>query len=353
MYRRVRTVAIFLPHPHAMTSVLIVDDEPAVRDIMARWVKSLGLRSHTAESADEALATLRTQHYDLAVIDVMMPGHDGLWLANEMHRKHPNTAVVIATASKELVDAERPQPDFVDLLVKPFQRDRFALAVDRGRQWRKQAIEELRWHAQLSLETQDLAAGICGEVRTYAAEGLDERDALRVIMSARIPDVVAHGERVARYAQSLARELGVDTSLGPLIEDAALFHDIGKAAMPDALLTKPSPLTPGEVALMRRHVDVGAQILEATGSLAAAAPIVLAAHEWFGGGGYPQKLSGDEIPLASRVIAVADAYDAMTQTRAYRKRIDSSDAITELLRCCPVQFDPVIVAALLALLSRH
>jgi len=114
-----------------MTSVLIVDDEPAVRDIMARWVKSLGLRSQTAANADEALATLRTQHYDLAVIDVMMPGHDGLWLANEMHRNHPNTAVVIATASRELVDAERPQPDFVDLLVKPFQRDRFALAVDR------------------------------------------------------------------------------------------------------------------------------------------------------------------------------------------------------------------------------
>jgi putative nucleotidyltransferase with HDIG domain len=336
-----------------MTSVLIVDDEPAVRDIMARWVKSLGLRSYSAANADEALATLRTQHYDLAVIDVMMPGHDGLWLANEMHRKHPNTAVVIATASKELVDAERPQPDFVDLLVKPFQRDRFALAVDRGRQWRKQAIAELRWHAQLSLETQDLAAGICGEVRTYAAQGLDERNALRVIMSARIPDVVAHGERVARYAQSITRELGIDTSLGPLIEDAAVFHDVGKAAMPDALLAKPSPLTPGEAALMRHHVDVGAQILEATGSLAEAAPIVLATHEWFGGGGYPQKLSGDEIPLASRVIAVADAYDAMTQTRAYRKRIDPSDAITELLRCCPAQFDPEIVAALLALLSRH
>src|SRR5205823_6786293 len=84
MYRRVRAVAIFLPHPRAMTSVLIVDDEPAVRDIMARWVKSLGLRSHTAESADEALATLRTQHYDLAVIHVMMPGHDGLWRAHDV-----------------------------------------------------------------------------------------------------------------------------------------------------------------------------------------------------------------------------------------------------------------------------
>src|SRR5437899_4262154 len=102
MYRRVRAVAIFLPHPRAMTSVLIVDDEPAVRDIMARWVKSLGLRPKTAANADEALATLRTQHYDLAVIDVMMPGHDGLWLASELQRDHPNTAVVIATAYSDL-----------------------------------------------------------------------------------------------------------------------------------------------------------------------------------------------------------------------------------------------------------
>ena len=333
--------------------VLIVDDEAPVRRLLGRLLEQNGYTCTLAADAREARLQLRATEFALILCDVNMPDESGLDLVKHVVAEYPNTAVVIATASKELVDAERPQPDFVDLLVKPFQRDRFALAVDRGRQWRKQAIEELRWHAQLSLETQDLAAGICGEVRTYAAEGLDERDALRVIMSARIPDVVAHGERVARYVQSLARELGVHASLGPLIEDAALFHDIGKAAMPDALLTKPSPLTPGEVALMRRHVDVGAQILEATGSLAAAAPIVLATHEWFGGGGYPRKLSGDEIPLASRVIAVADAYDAMTQTRAYRKRIDSSDAITELLRCCPVQFDPVIVAALLALLSRH
>src|SRR5919201_139742 len=122
-----------------LTNVLIVDDEPAVRDVMARWVASLGLQPKTAANADEALATLRTQHYDLAVIDVMMPGRDGLWLANEMHEKHPNTAVVMATAYTELLDAEKPRPDFADLLIKPFHRDRFALALDRGRQWRRQA----------------------------------------------------------------------------------------------------------------------------------------------------------------------------------------------------------------------
>src|SRR6266851_3322953 len=87
--------------PSAMTpitSVLIVDDEPAVRDLMARWVSSLGLRAQTAANADEALASLRRQQCDLAVIDVMMPGHDGLWLAGEMQREHPHTAVIVATA---------------------------------------------------------------------------------------------------------------------------------------------------------------------------------------------------------------------------------------------------------------
>src|SRR4029077_1444152 len=125
-----------------LTSVLIVDDEPAVRDLMARWVSALGLRPQTAANAAEALATLRTQQYDLAVIDVMMPGHDGLWLANEVHRDHPHTAVVIATAYTELLDGEAQQQPVADFLIKPFQRERFALAVDRGRQWRKEKLQE-------------------------------------------------------------------------------------------------------------------------------------------------------------------------------------------------------------------
>jgi len=124
-------------------------------------------------------------------------------------------------------------------------------------------------------------------------------------------------------------------------------------ALPDALVTKPSPLTSGEKAIMRRHVDVGADILEATDTLRTAAPIVRASHEWFGGGGYPQQLAGSTIPLASRIIAVVDAYDAMTQDRAYRTRFDSSDAVAELLRCSPTQFDPQVVAAFLAVLGRH
>jgi len=107
------------------------------------------------------------------------------------------------------------------------------------------------------------------------------------------------------------------------------------------------------MAIMRQHVELGADILEATRTLTYAAPTVRASHEWFSGGGYPRRTCGAAIPLASRIIAVADAYDAMTQDRVYRIRFNSSDAVAELLRCSPSQFDPDVLTAFLAVLARH
>jgi len=320
---------------------------------MARWVTALGLRPRTAANADEALATLRTNHFDLAVIDVMMPGHDGLWLANEVQRDHPNTAVVIATAYTELLDADAQQRAIADLLIKPFKRERFALAVDRGRQWRKQALEEVHWHAVLSIEMHDRAQQVMAMVGERANNGVSESNSLLELAMERTPETAAHGERVARYTVSVAREMGLEHELGPSLVEAARFHDIGKVAMPEALLLKPGPLTPGEMAIMRQHVEVGADILAATRQLADTADAVRASHEWFSGGGYPRKTFGDAIPMAARIIAAVDAYDAMTQDRAYRVRFDSSDAVAELLRCSPAQFDPLVVNAFLAVLGRH
>jgi putative two-component system response regulator len=336
-----------------LTSVLIVDDEPAVRDLMARWVSALGLRPQTAANADEALANLKTQHYDLAVIDVMMPGHDGLWLANEVQREHPHTAVVIATAYTELLTGDAQKKPIADFLIKPFQRDRFTLAVNRGRQWRKDALEEVHWHAVLSMEVRDRADQVSAMVLDRTENGEDEAAVLSELAVDCAPETAAHGDRVARYALSVARELGTPDDAVPALEIAARLHDIGKIAMPDALMTKPSPLTSGEMAIMRQHVEVGADMLGATKTLREAAPAVRASHEWFNGGGYPRKIAGAEIPLTSRIIAAVDAYDAMTQDRAYRVRLDSSDAVAELLRASPRQFDPVIVRAFLAVLGRH
>ncbi len=334
---------------NAQTSVLIVDDEPSVRELMARWAASLGMDPHTAADAQEALDTLRTAHYDLAVIDVMMPGRDGLWLATQLQRDHPQVAVVIATGYASLLAGAAPP--VADCLVKPFQRDRFALAVDRGRQWRKHLLDELHWNAQLAIELEDRTAGMIAELRELQRT-LDVDGLLQWAMG-RLPETVAHSERVGRYSCSIARELGLVPELRPGLEVAARLHDIGKGAIPEALLAKPSPLTPGEMAVVRRHVDVGADILAAVPALSEAAPLVAATHEWYSGHGYPNGLAGDAIPIESRIIAVADAYDAMTQDRAYRARVDSADAIAELLRCAPAQFDPAVVDAFLAVLGRH
>jgi putative nucleotidyltransferase with HDIG domain len=319
---------------------------------MARWVASLGLRPKTAANADEALAALREQHCELAVIDVMMPGHDGLWLAAQLEREHPHTAVVIATAYTELLDGDAQQRPIADLLVKPFQRDRFALAVDRGRQWRKETIEEIQWHARLSVEVSDRAEHIITAVAQRPA-GVAAADALNALAVQRMPETMAHAERVSRYAQSIARHMEPRSDMEDTLELAARFHDIGKIAMPDALLTKPSPLTPGELAIMRRHVEIGAEILESAGELASIAPFVLTSHEWFNGGGYPRRLVGANIPLVTRIITVVDAYDAITQDRSYRLGTHGKDAIAELLRCTPTQFDPDIVTTFLSVLATH
>jgi len=331
-----------------LTSVLIVDDEPALRDLMARWAVSLGLEPTTAGSSEEALERLRSRPHDLAVVDIVMPGRNGLWLVEELRRTHPEMPVVLATGHTErLAEADTHIADF---LVKPIRRERFALAVDRGRKWRHQSLEESRWHRRMAEDFDASLAEILTLVRAHG-ESTPEDEFLSTLASERVPDVMPHGDRVAFFARLIAREIDLGDEALAVVERAARFHDIGKAAVPLALLSKPSRMTAAEITLMQRHVEAGADILAATKTLGPIAPIVRASHEWFGGGGYPATLSGQAIPLASRIIAIADAYDAMTQTRSYRALLGRNEAVAELLRSSPAQFDPDLIVAFLTVLT--
>jgi putative nucleotidyltransferase with HDIG domain len=182
----------------------------------------------------------------------------------------------------------------------------------------------------------------------------NEADELLALAAARMPEIVEHGERVGRFAGSIARELGfVDEQL-TLIWQAARFHDIGKLAIPESILNKPSTLTDEERRIVRRHVDIGAELLAQTETLAKLAPLVFASHEWFDGSGYPFGLSGEAIPIGSRIIAIADAYDAMTQgRRSYRLCAAGETAVAELRSCAHRQFDPALVEVFLSLLAKH
>jgi response regulator RpfG family c-di-GMP phosphodiesterase len=334
-----------------LTSVLIVDDEEAIRELLARWVQSLNLHACLASTAEEAVATLNERHCDLAIIDIMMPGQNGLWLADELRRNHPDIAVILSTGNAAMIS--NTPPPIADLLIKPYKRERFVLAVDRGREWRRQAVEDIERQTHLLAEVHGRIADVHTELQRARRAGADESDVLWEIAVARVPDVVEHSARVERFTVSIARELDVDPQALHLFELSARFHDIGKLAVPDAVLAKPSPLSRGEIAIMRAHVDAGVEILSATSTLRATAPIVRGSHEWFNGQGYPAGLAGSAIPLASRIISVADAYDAMTQDRRYRTRLDAVEAVSELLRGAPTQFDPDVVVAFLNIVNRH
>jgi putative nucleotidyltransferase with HDIG domain len=197
-------------------------------------------------------------------------------------------------------------------------------------------------HATTSAMAQ-LGRAYEGTLRSLAA-ALDARDS----------ETGGHSERVAELTMAVAAEMGLDRAGDQWhnIERGALLHDVGKIAVPDQILRKPGSLTEEEWHTMRQHPRAGYEILQSIDFLGDAASLVLAHHESYDGSGYPAGLAGDEIPLGARIFAVADAFDAMTQDRPYRKGIQPVEALTEILRCSGTQFDPEVVSAFLAVYRR-
>jgi diguanylate cyclase (GGDEF)-like protein/putative nucleotidyltransferase with HDIG domain len=187
--------------------------------------------------------------------------------------------------------------------------------------------------------------------RRASAGGQSTAVLLRVIAE-RSPDLGEHVDGVATLAEQVAVELGMNGEDRTAVWQAAMLHDIGKAAVPDAILTKPGPLDESEWAFIRRHTMIGERILQGAPALAAAAPLVRSSHERFDGTGYPDCLAGCAIPLGARIIAVCDAYDAMVSDRPYRHALSRAQAREELQRCAGTQFDPDAVHALLTTLER-
>lgn len=191
----------------------------------------------------------------------------------------------------------------------------------------------IQYISQLEHETRE-AVG-------YLAEVVDHRDA----------STFHHSERVAQYAVAIARQLHLDESIIELVEQAATVHDLGKIGIPDRILLKPGPLTAEEWTAMWLHAEIGARILGQFRLFGAGASIVRHHHEAFDGTGYPDGLAGEAIPLGARVVAVADALDAMTSDRPYRQALSLGDALARLRVGAGSKWDPVVVEAMFALVE--
>jgi diguanylate cyclase (GGDEF)-like protein len=184
-----------------------------------------------------------------------------------------------------------------------------------------------------------------------ASAGRQTTDVLLKVLSERDPDLGTHLDEVTELCRSVARRLGVPAEETTTLLQAAALHDVGKAAIPDGILSKPGPLTAEEMAFVRRHTLIGERILIVAPSLTQAAKLVRWSHERFDGGGYPDGIAGEEIPLGARIISVCDAYEAMVSDRSYRPVMTKEEAIAELRRCEGTQFDPLVVETFCALIA--
>jgi diguanylate cyclase (GGDEF)-like protein/putative nucleotidyltransferase with HDIG domain len=218
--------------------------------------------------------------------------------------------------------------------------DGFAISASQGRAAipaeATSAAEALRTADQRMYQSKRAAHGPAGEQATQA---------LMRVLTERHPDVGDHSQGVADLAEALARELGCDDEQAREVRAGADLHDIGKAAIPDAILSKPGPLDDVEWAFMRRHTLIGERIVASAHALTSVAKLVRSSHERWDGAGYPDGLAGDAIPLGARIIFVCDAFDAMLADRPYSKGLGLELALTELEHCAGSQFDPQVVAA--------
>jgi putative nucleotidyltransferase with HDIG domain len=328
--------------------VLVVDDETPVRTMMAAALERQGYTVELASGGREALAALELNNFNLVLTDIVMQDVDGIALLERIHALQPNLPVVMVTAVHDIsvaIDAMRRGA--YDYLLKPFEREQMLSTVERALNHR-QALEETQNYHQ-SLEEMVRART---EMLRHAMEDLEHSydvtlEALGDALDLKDSETEGHSKRVTAYAIALARAMGIPPEEIKVIARGAFLHDIGKMAIPDEILRKPGKLTPEEQELMREHCSRGYDMLRKIPFLAGAAEIVFCHQEHYDGSGYPNRLSGREIPIGARIFAIADALDAITSDRPYRQTRGFAEAREEILHCSGTQFDPAVVEVFL------
>ncbi len=333
-------------------SVLIVDDEPAIRMMLATQVSFLGYDGETAQDASAALNRLeRAPRPEIVLSDIEMPGLSGLELLRRAKRLDRNLQVVMISGRNDVdVVRECLREGAYDYLAKPFEIEDLANTLRRALERR-----------QLLVENESYQHGLERMVREQTEEIRETRDiallTLAKLAESRDPETGLHLERIAEFSRHLAQSLrdgpyaeSVDEEFVEHLFKSSPLHDIGKVGIPDAILLKPGPLSEDQLLFMRRHTTIGGDTLRLViekfsgrSFLHMAMQICYSHHERWDGSGYPSGIAAEAIPLPARIVALADAYDAITSARPYKPPLPHEEAVRRIRIDRSRHFDPVLV----------
>ena len=314
--------------PVVRPKVLVVDDIAANRELLQGHLDDLGYDVREARDGIEALDAVAAEEPDLILLDIDMPRLDGIAVCEQL-KAHPIRRlipIVILTASNDRGTRLRGiAAGADDYLSKPFDP------------------RELLIRTKVRLRQRTL------NQRLDATEGV--LHALACAVEARDRHTIHHAERVGRYAEAMGAAHGLTPEDGELLYEGGVLHDLGKIAIPDAILLKPGPLTPAEFTKMRSHSVEGERICLSLRSVSHYLPIIRHHHERVDGAGYPDHLAGADIPIGARITAIADSWDAMVSDRPYRAGLEHDEAVRRLRQGAGTQWDAGLVRVFLDLLD--
>jgi response regulator RpfG family c-di-GMP phosphodiesterase len=355
-------------HEH---TVLFVDDEVNILKALQRLLRTEDMNVLCATRAAEALELLDKHPTQVVVTDQRMPEMSGVDFLAHVRERQPDVVRMMLTGYTEMkvaVDAIN-RGEIYRLITKPWNDDELRATL-------RQAFDHADLKAEIkrlnqvtreqNFKLQDMNRNLEGKVRDRTKQLAEKHQQLRTAyvqtiralseaVDAKDAYTRGHSERVGVYASKIAREMNFPKDVIERVYIAGLLHDVGKIGVRDAVITKPERLTPEEYLEIKAHPEIGYRILEPVEFLRDVAPCVRHHHEWYDGSdrGYPDRLRGDQIPLPSRIILVADTVEAMTSDRPYRKALSLEAVISEIHKFSGTQFDPKVTEPFLRLIERE
>lgn len=326
-------------------NILIVDDEKNIRRLISGILTQNGYSCYEADSVDSTFTILRERDIDVVLLDINMPEKSGLEMLPIIVSVYPGVATIMVTANTDSASAvDCMKQGAVDYLTKPFSSEELLNSVENA--LRKMTHEIAKAQQLISLQR-------AVEEQSQRLENVFMESINSLVLALEAKDKYTHGhsKKVADISVEICHNLGLDNEMVSDVRLAGLLHDIGKIGIDESILNKKGRLTEDEMLLVQQHPVIGERIISPLRIEKSIGLIVRNHHERYDGKGYPDGLTRENIPLGARILAVADAYDAMTSDRSYRRAMTPQAALKQVVLGQGKQFDPSVVYEFLR--ARH